>query len=713
MELSFQEKDKRIQEFLRLARISGNYMQPFHDRALRMYKIYNALMDEIAGLDDEEKDAPRTFLPYAYGIIENLLSSIIEMLFDLKPPCRVKPKKEAQAKQAENFSNYMRNVYSESDFQKGYTRGSREEMICGWSWMRDEYTQKATKGKKWAFIRESGITKTLINVLGKVIPIKSKFSYDKLTEIDHLYTEKKGFEVKFPSIFDVFPEPGKRSVKDMQWCLEVERDVALVNLKNDYVQDPKDAKNKIPLYDLTDLEKEYGGSGEEKQVMIRPGALSPFFQFDYHNELQQALRNSSLQDQFQGDNLGDVDRVHLVYVRKKEHLYVIAVADKGTYLIANKPFPFHKPKIPLHLSVYVEDNLTPFGVSALMPIEYILYELNDIHQLSMQSYFHFVNKRMLVKEDSMVDLDDFSSKAGGIVRVKNTSNVSDVAMPIEHTDATSSMLAQESNAKGIIEWASGAADLSPGVEGTKQTHDTLGGLIEIQKNIAKRINTLRRQKLSIFQEQMTVAHEMLEQFQFDTVIMDSYNEKGQAKPGEFSREDLIMEDGPNLIIEYDPAYGDETVLRNHLMFALNLAMKFDEYRLTKRPDLPIPNLAEHYRKMLNSLGWEDTSNMLKEPDGVIKPEEELEIILSGQPVQPNPKEDLISHYTQHLGQVQVIQQLIVAGKATPQMLLALQSHIMATKQMIMFLLNKPKDLMGTQSLGLSSNGAQPLVEASA
>ena len=53
MELSFQEKDKRIQEFLRLARISGNYMQPFHDRALRMYKIYNALMDEIAGLDEE------------------------------------------------------------------------------------------------------------------------------------------------------------------------------------------------------------------------------------------------------------------------------------------------------------------------------------------------------------------------------------------------------------------------------------------------------------------------------------------------------------------------------------------------------------------------------------------------------------------------------------------------------------------------------------
>ena len=658
--------DLLLQKSRKWARVSGNYVRPYQEKAVRFYKIYRAIKDTPPGQTDEEADEITVSVPYAFGIVEHGMAKAVEPIFSNKPPCVVKPKKAQATKQAEAFTGYARKFYASTEFQLGYTLSNREALICGWAWEKDSYAMQYIEGKRWMLV-----DKQVPDEMGNLIQAQV---YE---EVDVMSPEKVGFWSWFPSVFDVYPEPGVRSVKDMHYLIEQERNVALEDLRKQFYSDPKTGQ-KLPVFDLSELDKEYGPHEDGKITPIR---IIDIFGYEFGDEVYNALTKTRLEDATSDGARGDIDRVHLLHVWTPKAYWCIA---NNKWVISYRENSLHKPRIPFRLKNYMQDNHSPFGIGMIEPVENLLYILDDTESMTLQQWYRLVNKMVAVKEDAIVSYDDFEPKAKGILRIRNTNDVRSAVMPYDHDDGTRTMLDHQSNLRGFTEWIVAASDLSPGTEGTKQTHKTLGGLLEIEQNLGERMGIVRRQFLANEQDRMTSMYDFLEQFQFDPVSVEIIDENGAITSQETDREGFISDDGYEFCIENDPAMGSATQKMDLAKANFDIGLQYEGWRLGPLGDpmAPKANIPELARQMYRLTGYEDTSNVLVPADGSIDPNRKFDMIATtGQPMEPSINEDLgktLMVFTERMASPE-FSQMVQTGKITPQAVMALRAHMQAVQ----------------------------------
>lgn len=661
---------------------SAEYVKPWHERWVRFYKLYRAIADAV-----DDNDEVNFMISYAYGIVEDLVSKISEPIMQMKPPCRVAAKQDGQQQQAENFAAICASYFATSRWQLEFTESTREQVIIGNSWENDCWAAEYSKGKIWAKVKGETMIDQIKGFAGKMLNMPTKTSFQQTTEVDHNYAEKVGYHTRFPNAFDIFPEPGIKNVRDMHWLIEQERSVAIADLLKKTYEDPK-TRQRMSVFNFDALLKAKGPH--------EPGAIQPIpmdAKSDFGKEARDAQLGQDSEDAQQSH--ADMDQVFLIWVWEPNRMFAVA---NGTHVVAYRENVFHVPRIPYRLKVYTKQKEFLYGTGAIEPIESQLYELTDIHKLSMRNWVRLINRMVAYDDEAVPYPDDFKPRAGGRIRVRPGpgGSVAGSIHTVDYPDVTQSMLAQESNTKGGIERVIAVADYSPGVEGTKQTHKTLGGLMEISKNVAQRTTTIRRMILAGFQEQQWFMEKLYSQFLMEKQPFTIYGPDGSTRLSQFDLWDIHTGGtGFDFIIEYDPSFGDDALLRNQMMVLLDAGIKYENARVQLGDGkLAKCALDEIMRRLLKGFGWLDTSKILSHPDGVVDPMAEFQIMMDGQPVAPNPKEDLVKHLIEHYVQKNSPQfrKGVADGSIDPRMMQLLDAHIMATELLIDQALKNPEAL---------------------
>lgn len=649
---------------------SALYVQEYQDKWLRLFKLYRNIVDTV-----QDPDEPNTGIVYAFSLVEDAVSRLVEPILQMKPPCRVAARRTGHEDQANRFSAMASSYFRTSRFQVDYTNSTRELAICGNAWEKDVWWNNYVPGRRWAKIKNTILT-PLKNIWGRLTGQSVPTEYEDIQEVDHQYPEKVGYGVEFPAIWRVYPEPQVFNVRDMNWLCEEVPAAVISDLEKRMTIDPKTGQQ-VPFFDFSALKKEYIG----KQGEIRPEPMSR-----QRSSAEDELR-TDVGDQPERDRTlnyaDDVDRVSLMWCWEKNRVFVIA---QGRFIVAYQEDVFQVPRIPYRLKVYTPQKDFLFGLGILEPVENQINELSDIHRLSMRNWVRIINRMVAYDEGAIPFEDDFTPSALGRVRVRPSPGrtVAESVVPISHDDVTQSMLAQESNVKGIIERAISIADYSPGTEGTKQTHKTLGGLMEIQKNLAVRISTVQRMLLASFQDQMFFMEKLTAQFLMSKQPFTVYGPDGSTVIQEFDLWDIDTQgEGFDYIIEYDPSFGDDQVARAQAMSLMQISLQiYGQCKAMNIPMKTMPNIEYLAQRLYQKFGWSDTSRVMSAPDDVMNPDDEIKMMISGQAVKPNPKENVFDHLAHHKAQEQLVAQAIQAGKLPPKVMLLLKAHEAATKQMV-------------------------------
>ncbi len=674
---SIEFSDDKRQEIISLQKkrysLSKEYFQPKHEVWVRCYKIYRALADTV-----DDPDEINLFIPLAFGIIEDIVARLTEPILQ-KFPIKPVAKSLMHTKAGENFLNLVKTYFSTSQYQIDLINSERQRIITGNTWEKDEWASEWVKGTTWEKRFFSKVVESVQEVLGKIIPIPVETKFQKWVEVPKLYPKYLGYRTRFLSVFLVWPEPNVKNVSDMHWIIEEEKSVALDDLrKQKYTDENGQLRN---VYDLSEIDKYYG---EHKQGAIQP-------QFDdgspYYDEIVSKLGNRNLQ----GNPKEDMDRVHLLHISEPDKLITIA---NGKWIIKYIENPWHKPMIPYRLKIYTQDPENLYGIGAIEPNEHLFYELNDIHRLSMRSWIRIIQGLIVYHKDAVPFADDWKPRAGGRVRIDPgiSPNIHQVIANIPLKDPSQEMILHESNIRGIIERVISIADLSPGTSGTKQYHKTASGLIEIQNSLAKRFAIMRRIQLSSYLLQLQRIYDMCMQFMFEPLQIKAETDGKTIYP-KVTRDDIWAgEEGFDFVIQEDPSFGDNVVQRNQLMVLLEILINYETFRMkTGDKDLLKVRISEVIKRLIEAFGWTYSAELLEPSDNALTPDMELEMILNGMPVKPNPKENLIAHLIDHMVQLMSprIQEGSASGQIKPEQLALLKTHIDETAQMITSIMQNP------------------------
>lgn len=677
---------------------SRDYMNPFHDRWARYYKLYRSVVDRV-----DDSDEPNTAVSYAFGLVEDLVSKNVEPLMKLRPPCSVKAKRANHERAAENFAGIASTHFGNPHYQEQYTISERERHITGNAWERDCYYQEYESGRRWAKVQRNQVVQGIRTLLGKMLPPQTG-TYESMEEVPVEIPMRVGYGTEFPSVFRTWPEPSVSDVRRMHWLIEEVPSVALEDLERVNFKDPATGQRKN-FFDFSALKQAANTSSGELQP-IAPSQPKT----SVEDEIKQAVgeltrRNQSFKD--------DISRIHLLWIWEQRRVWCIA---QGQFLVAYQEDVFQIPRIPYRLRRYTPQKNELFAVGAIEPIENDLYELRDIHVLSMRNWVRLVNRMIAYDDEAVPFPDDFQPRAGGRIRVRPGPgrSINSVIGSVDVPDVTQTMLMQESNSKGGIEKTMAAADFAPGAGGTQQSHKTAHGLEMISQNLAFRQDTTRRMSLLNFQDQMWFMNKLYDQFLFDKTPFTIYGPDGTTVIKELDRWDIETQGvGFDFLFDADPSFGDSAIQRNQLMVLMDVAIKYMQARkMLGATDWKEINLEEIARKLFRPFGWSDTSEVLRDPAGP-DPEQELQLMMTGNPVAPTPKENLSDHLMKHVVQLLKITPLIQQGKIDPQVGLMLKAHIMATQQMLAKMIADPQRsaIEVLQPAGLLAPGMQQGGEA--
>lgn len=664
--LTHEDRVKLLNLGIKRFQSSATYHQSRRDDWARYYKLYRAASDE-----EQESEETNIFLPYAYGAVEAVVARTAEPILQ-KFPIRTAPKKREHQKSAENFDIIKKNYFQTSDFQLDFIEGEREKVITGSSWECYEWANDWQEGRRWGDVDAKDEQGT---------PFKQS------SEVPFRYPYKVGFQVRCPSIFNVFPQPGIKKLKDMKWIVEQVPSVMVDELRRQMYKDPKDGQMK-PVYDLTQFDEEHRGHV--------PGSITPTAPtFNSNGDVDTGIKSVNSNDPGVEP---DVDMVHLLNIYEDNRIFTIL---QGHNVVRCVEMPYQYPGLKWNIKVYTSDKESLYGIGIIQPAEHLFYELNDFHNISMQNANRIVNKMLAYHEEFVKYPDDFKPRAGGKIRVKGNSSVQGAIMSVDQPSVIGDMLAVESNTKGLLENNLSIADLSPGVEGTKAYHKTASGLMEIQNNLARRFSINRRLTMANFQSMLNSMYYFYDQFLFEKTGFDNFaTQSGTRSQIELSREDIQTDGlGFNFIIEEDPSFGDIAVQRDQNMFLISKAMESEQFRIaTKNPNMPELNMKKFWENALESFLKFDTTEYFMEKNASRSPDEELSMMMQGIAVKPSVSENITEHLTQHIQQLADPRLLdaVKTGKLPREVLQLIVQHKDQTLQLMAAILQKPEILAEIQ-----------------
>ena len=624
---------------------SRTWQEPFLVDAVRYYRWWRLIKDRSEGGDRDYQ----VFLGYCFGLIERLNSKITEPMMQMGLPFGVFPTKMGDGRKAENFAQWARNWYSKPNNQEALRRSKKEMIICGWRWEVDEWLNIKRKGMMWGKVPQK-VRTPVMDSQGKPAMRGGKPVFIETTEmvdaeVPRDITTFYGFNTRYPSIFNMYPEPDRPTIgtgqkTDVSWVVEDLGELALEELAKEFYTDPT-TKMQVPVYDFAEMLHSYGNKAQERYKKIMSGEdaednygplITPTKDWNYTADWGQIDKDSVTPTGTTVDRASceDRDKVRLTRHYQADELLTVANA---RWVVHRKVNPYHVPGIKMRVESYTSDPEFLYGWGAIKPIEDELRELNLTHEGCMDNFWRLIMKMVYVKEDAIVSWDDFNARAGGKIRISNKyPNIQSAVMNADQMNVTQDMLAAESNIRGLIEFTSSNLDPSPGVEGTKANHKTAKGMNLIQINTETRFITMAAQSFINEGGRGRNMQDFANQFWFEKQPFRAIRENGTTSYVEFNKEDIDTEGRPfDLTIEVDPLYGNNDAQRQD---AIDVFAQAVEYRRLvnelKDPTMKMPDLSYLFENILKKRGYRDTSKVFTMPSGEVSPEEELEMLMRGQ-----------------------------------------------------------------------------------
>lgn len=669
-----------VQLGIKRYKLAKEYWKPWREKWVRYYKIWRNLSDAVDELEDA--DEPNSFVPYAFGMVQDLTAVATESVFRLKPPCKVLQKDPQDEKAAEKFAAMASSYFSTHDYRMDFIGGTTERMITGNQWEEYVWANDWRSGFRWQKKEMPKALDVVVEVLGAKVRDMVHRMIPQFELVDDKHPVRVGFQTLQVSAFHVHPEPQVKCLRDVSWLVKEEPSVRVEDLKAKMFKDPISGVE-VPVFDLEEMIREEKG-GDPKRILSPKDCAGDD---SFYREALETL--SGTRDDGSVPKDDGVDRVHVFHVyNNKGEVFSIA---QGKYLIRT-PKASPVAGLPFGLRVYTVDPQFLLGSGAIEPIEDQVYNINDIGNLAMSNWLRIINGLLAVDKDKLVDEDDLEPRPSRTIRIHD-GNVHEAVATYQQQDVVGSMMAMDSMQKGIIERANGVADFAPGVGGQKQEHDTATGVLEIQANMAKRRAMNMRIDLACYQRQMWIMEKTISFHQFEPLSFVVRNPDGGASVAYMSLDDIYTDGrGFEYVVEDDPSFGDDNVQRNLRLRFFEQAMVYDEWRQKfGNPDDPGANMPAIFRGIAKNFGYEDTGSVLRKMDNVMEPAAEMEILLNGGSIEVNPKEHLIRHMLTHLDQRQNPE--LVSGKVPPEIVDKLDQHIAETNAMIQAIMQDPYGTM--------------------
>lgn len=669
--LATQDIDKRdatAKDVRTKFQLSRDYYHEKHQLFQRLYKEYRAQRDDADSSDWSVKVA------LAYGLVETIVSRISQTVLG-KLTIEVKPKRDIDLRKADNFYNMARTFFGAPQYRIDYTNATRERVICGTEWEFDEWVSEYEDGFRWAITAMEKVAGMDIPVISSVAKVARKVAFKGYKRVKHRFPVKTGYNTRFPSIFSVFPQPGVVRVEDLKWIVEAVEYRAIDDLaKCTYTDDNGDLK---PVYDLTGIKE-----AQERKVKISPSFPEDNLQLATFRQQLETGNASKAQDKDDG-----IDAVHLLILRTNREQIVVA---NGMWVIQHVKDLYHKPGLKVRARYYTPNPHSIYGIGAIEPVLDSINEYNDVHSLSMQDWFRSVNQMMIVDESAFPYPDDWDARGGGRVRMATGTDVNRAAMPIAKRDNVGSMITAQSGIQGSIESIVSIAEMTPGPMGTRATHSTYGGLMEIQRTMALRFSLMMNIDQCQTMKQMDEMYWIYEQFMFEPATFKKFGAGIGAVS--YKREDIDTEgEGFLFVASDDPSFGDTQVQRNQALVLLGQALTYAQAQKLN-PKWKEVDGGEVFQYVLETFGKGDSTKILVAPDGSVDPDKELDLMLQGVPVQTNDKENKTWHLIKHIMQKQALEN---NQDSNPAIMTALVNHISQTKADIDDISNNP-DLYAAQ-----------------
>lgn len=656
------KKDELIKDVQTKYLLSREFYQEKHELFKRLYKEYRAQRDDADVSDWSIKIA------LAYGLVENIVSRISQTVLG-KLTIEVKPKRDDQLEKASNFYNMCRSYFGSPEYRIEYTNATRERVICGTAWEFDEWASEYEEGFRWAISKMEKVSQMDIPVVSAAAKLARKIVFKGYKLVSHKFPVKVGYQTRFPSIFNVFPQPGVVRVSDLKWIIEEVPYKAVDDLKKDTYID--ESGEQVPVYDLSEID-----AMTARKIMVKPTYPNDNKSLEaFRNELEGAPQNQAREKD------DGVPAVHLLILRTARERIVIA---NGAYIIQHVKDLYHKPGLKVRARYYTPSNHSIYGMGALEPIVDSLNEFSDIHSLAMQDWFRSVNQMVAVVEDAFPYAEDFDSRGGGRLRAASGTDLQRAILPINKQDKIGSMLTAQSGVHGLIENIVSVAEMTPGTMGTRPFHSTYGGLMEVQQTMARRFAIMMNIDQCETMKQMEEMYWLFEQFMFDAMPFKKYTDGIGAVS--YKREDIDTDgEGFLYVASDDPSFGDTQVQRNQALVLLQQALNYARVQ-KENPEWAKIDGGEYMQFVNETFGKGDSDKLLIPADGSMDPDKEMELMMQGVDVETHPRENKSQHLIKHALQMEMQKN----NGGDPQVMVRLVNHIGQTRRDILNITNDPQ-----------------------
>lgn len=657
-----------IKDTLKKFQASANYYETKHDLWRKCWEEYGGQKD-----DRDDTNDPDIKIGLAYSLVENVVARCVQAFLG-NPSIVTKPKRADHGKQANNYDGMIRGYRSAPEYRLDAIDSTRERIVCGLSWEVDEWANEYSEGVIWVKTAMNKLVDMDIPVVSSVAKVARNVAFKGYALKQKLFPVRVGYHVRFPSNFNMFPQPGRLKLSDCQWVAERVPYASVEELEKVKFTDPQTGKV-MGSYDLSEIKKL-----QEQKIAVRPRPVEAGM--DYESFLRE-YNNLPTTDDKTDDG---VDAVSLLILRTDREIITVA---NGAFIIQHVKDLYHKPGKRVRIRYYTQDRHSICGKGMIEPIMDLMDEIHDVHNMSMQNWFREINRMIAYSEDAVPYPDDLNRRAGGQVRIKSGVDPSRAIMPIQSSVPVGEMITTEANLRGLTETIVSVADLSPGPMGTKPSHSTFGGLMEIQTTFARRFGVIAALDQAATMEQYDAAYWLHEQFMFDDVLV-TVPGKGGANAVTYSREDIDTEgEGFLFTASDDPSFGDTQVQRNQNMVLMDLCLRYVQARMsmnkTEWRDMKADELMED---TLESFGRYDVDKILVVDEGVLAPEKEYDLMLQGVQPRVSPKENLTWHLIKHMIQSEMLKNS--GQNIPPQVMAMLVNHMSETQEAIRAVAENPE-----------------------
>ena len=630
---------------------------------VRWLKYYRKIVDWVP-----EPDEPHITLGYLFGLVEQNSAKISEPLLQMSIPFAVYPRGAGDGDAAENFAQMYHTNFVQPNYQEAMRRSMKLMGIIGPRFEVDEWLNIKRPGFKWGQVPQEVKTPLL---RGDGTPLLRKDgtpAYIIKTQMvpGEVAIDRSihyGFNTRFPSTFDMYPEPDRATIgtgapKDCSWCVEDMGEVAIEELCHQKYTDQFGAEH--PVYDFSRLMAERGTKARLRYERFMKGGsdyaedtfgmlITPTGKWNLTSDYHQIDKDTQYPTEGTVNRQSSEDRDKVWLVRHYEANEILTIAN-GKYVVQRVTDPWHVPGLKMRVENYTQDPEFLYGMGMVQPIEDEILAMGDSFNMSYSNAIRLINKMVAFREDAIVTLDDFKPRAGGKIRISGATDVRSAIAEVPQANVMQEMMAMHSLLSGEIEFVSSNMDGAPGVQGTKANHKTKGGLETLQLNYSTRFIVNQASTLINQARRGLSMEEMYSQFGFEKRPFRVTRDDGTTTYPEFSKDDIFTDGrGFDFVIEVDPLWGHSSAQRQDALDLVEQVIAYEKFRMeAKDPTMKKANVSFFFEKFMKKFGIRDLSKAFTMADNSMSPEQEFQVLMQGGVVSCSG--DLQDHITKHLMQ---------------------------------------------------------------